>query len=543
MNDNWGLSDEELDGLFRQAADGQRPRFDPEDWRDMAARLDASGKATPTRDKPWWRWWPLALLLLLFTGAGLTWWALTPGSATRSGAPAQGRVSGTTPGAAATGEPTARVVGKAGSGRREAESLADPETSGVDGAPSTGRANEETTPRATQPEGIGSAKTAAGSAAVKDGFSEKRIARVPATPNRTVRTARNTEPGQGAAGAGVSSERPPLAAVGTARSGDRAASWKSTRHGLTRRATASVSRGWVAASGTRRSVGLNQKPAGIKPAPVNAEVTGSTPVAGPPAETPAVADDRATWAVSSLSPRRVLPKPGPVLEWPTELVLPEDTPERRDRVTRPPTPRGRFGIRGVLSPDLNSVSTFKPSAFGNSYGLLLEYEVLPRWRVQTGFIRSQKDYSASTAEYTFQYGYWAHLGHPRPDEVDAKCALFDIPINLRYDLWRRPRFDVFVNAGVSTYLMHNEKYVYRYANKPTYIVRDSVRNGGGHFANTFNLSVGYQRQLGDGFSLQVEPYLKLPLAAVGFGSVRLYSLGLHLSLAFHPLRRRSPVGR
>ena len=78
-------------------------------------------------------------------------------------------------------------------------------------------------------------------------------------------------------------------------------------------------------------------------------------------------------------------------------------------------------------------------------------------------------------------------------------------------------------------------YDYHYA-YPRPMYSHQYRRSGRHLASTLNVSAGYERQLGGGFSLQIEPYLKLPLAGVGWGSVRLFSTGLHLSLGFHRVR-------
>ena len=569
MNDNWGLSDEELDGLFRQAADGQRPRFDPEDWRQMAARLDAApdGAAAP-RANPWWRrsWWLLAGLLL-FTGAGVAWWATVPHSGKtnpRTERMATEKTLGEAPAVASSPAPggvgtVPKPAAPTNSKRSESGNEGVVET-----APNATRSTTEA--RAERPEGATAsqtrAKTSGGAApsllpagnGVDAGVTtgKNRLAVRPSraadAPKSDVKKARTTEPGARASEAGTPSERTTLPSVVSARSGGRARSWVPAG-GLKRgdgRANPAKTLPGTDGQVTRHhqleqsGVRVVQRTNAGSMRPVVSQ-PGGTDVTTPAAPNESVAAEaRVAFNVSALKPHAIFPKKAFKTAWPDELVAPADTLERR--VKLPPVPRGRFGLRAVLSPDLNSVGNFKPSAFGNSYGLLAEYEFLPRWRVQTGVIRSQKDYSASTYEYAFKTGYWAQLGHPRPDEVDARCALFDVPINLRYDVLRRGRWDVFVNAGVSTYLMRDEKYLYRYANNPKYIVRDTVQNGGGHFANTLNFSVGYQRQLGEGFSLQIEPYLKLPLATVGFGSVRLYSLGMHLSLAFHPLRR-SPVGR
>ena len=209
------------------------------------------------------------------------------------------------------------------------------------------------------------------------------------------------------------------------------------------------------------------------------------------------------------------------------------TPPAAPKIRRTePTQRGRWGIRALLAPDFNSVSTLKPAAFGESFGVLLEYEVIPRWRVQAGAIRSEKSYNGTLADYNTAWR--TKYYHVKPERVDGSCRILDLPVNLRFDALRRPRYDVFVSAGVSSYLMRREQYTYSYP--PASWKAPDDRNFtrvNNHFASTLNFSAGYQRQLGKGFSLQVEPYLKLPLSGVGAGGVRLYSTGLHLSLGFH----------
>src|SRR5690242_6403952 len=44
------ISDHELDKLFQEAAAGIKPKFDPEDWERLAARLDGGGKTSFARE-------------------------------------------------------------------------------------------------------------------------------------------------------------------------------------------------------------------------------------------------------------------------------------------------------------------------------------------------------------------------------------------------------------------------------------------------------------------------------------------------------------
>ena len=42
-----------------------------------------------------------------------------------------------------------------------------------------------------------------------------------------------------------------------------------------------------------------------------------------------------------------------------------------------------------------------------------------------------------------------------------------------------------------------------------------------------NLSVGYQYQLGSKGALQIEPFIKIPTAGVGWGEVDLHTIGVY----------------
>jgi hypothetical protein len=50
----------------------------------------------------------------------------------------------------------------------------------------------------------------------------------------------------------------------------------------------------------------------------------------------------------------------------------------------------------------------------------------------------------------------------------------------------------------------------------------------------WNLSVGLERSLGKHFSIQAEPYLKVPLKGLGTGSIRMDSYGIFFTLKYKP---------
>ncbi len=537
MNANREPSDEELDGLFRQAADGLRPRFDPEDWRGMTDRLDA---AQP-HPRPWWQRWSWlgsAFLLLLLSG-GTLWW-----QASESRGNAQPEARAVAKPATATTKQRAVPTGVGAGVEKSAANHAEPNR--MDSPAATGaapalvadakkdRVAKTTPPAPTEP----SAKTAtvadranttptvrpAGQSLTRNATRHGLTAANRPAGKRPLPASKATRT-RGVTHSRETTRRPPRsgrnlrkAATELARTDPRPNGFRQERNPSGVPAVKSGKDGtdWVVNAGFD---GEQRKTNAFE----NVDFTHASEATERPSSDLARLNLK-TWRVAN----RQVQLPAVTAPAPAEPLI--------DRRPAEPTQRGRFGLRAVLAPDLNSVGTFKPSVFGRSYGLLLEYEVLPRLRVQTGVLRSQKDYGSTPADYTWAKGYWST--YPKPDNIDAKCAILDVPLNVRFDVFRRAQSDVFVNGGVSSYLMLNEDYTYRYTNKPSYTHEVNVSRGGGHFATTFNLSLGYQRQLGGGLSLQLEPYLKLPIAGVGFGSVRLYSTGLHLSLGFHPLSRR-----
>ncbi len=195
-------------------------------------------------------------------------------------------------------------------------------------------------------------------------------------------------------------------------------------------------------------------------------------------------------------------------------------------ITRP-----KFGVRLMMAPDINTVGSANPFALGDSYGVLFEYQFINRLRVQVGAVRTVKKYVSGPADYYNPIGFWTY--GVKPATIEADCKILDLPLNVRWDAIRRSRYDLFINSGLSSYLMLNERYDYKYAppnDNNTHLKQNWEKSrGSDHFFSTFNLSVGYERQLKKGFTVQIEPYLKLPIKGVGFAAVDIYSTGLLIS--------------
>lgn len=214
------------------------------------------------------------------------------------------------------------------------------------------------------------------------------------------------------------------------------------------------------------------------------------------------------------------------------VVLPEDT-SIHEKLAKPRfNPGFRIGI--ALSPDMSSVGFSNWTIPGTNAGLIVEYNISRRWSFSTGAVYSTKIYKAEGKDYTPPKDFWGTY-KIWPEKVDATCKVLDIPLNVRYNMVNGKKFTFFASTGMSSYLMLKENYQYKYGHyvNDKYLRKSySTENEFKHFFSVVNFSAGYERKLNNRLSLQAEPFLKLPLAGVGFGKIKLLSTGAFLSLKY-----------
>ncbi|MET4074556.1 outer membrane beta-barrel protein [Hymenobacter sp. UYCo722] len=214
---------------------------------------------------------------------------------------------------------------------------------------------------------------------------------------------------------------------------------------------------------------------------------------------------------------------------PVALALNEVAPTSLPAVVR----QQRFYVGLVAAPDVSTVKFADVQAPHLNVGLTLEYRLGQRWRVATGLQRATKEYYARREDYDW-------TSYPRAytrdfSWVDGTCTVVDIPLNLRYDAVVGPRYRIFGTAGLSSFFMQRERYTYDYydntSNAPAVWDRSFV-NDNQHWFKVLNVSAGYEYGLGTHWRLQAEPYVKVPLAGVGAGKVKLLSAGVFFGLKY-----------
>ncbi|HMH31614.1 MAG TPA: hypothetical protein VK543_01220 [Puia sp.] len=201
-------------------------------------------------------------------------------------------------------------------------------------------------------------------------------------------------------------------------------------------------------------------------------------------------------------------------------------------------------IIGVLfAPDITSVNSVAPDKLSSNFGLSLGYEFLKGLSINTGIIYTKKNYSANGDDFHApESTFW---GNRKPEYVQGDCSMWEIPLTLRYDFEVTGRTTFFINGGFSSYLMRHEDYTY-FGHYYTlggqmrgYSYPGHFNNHRDYFASVIDLSFGIEQRLSKNLSLQVEPFLRMPVRGVGLGQLQLSSYGLGLSLRYAPVLRKT----
>jgi hypothetical protein len=195
-----------------------------------------------------------------------------------------------------------------------------------------------------------------------------------------------------------------------------------------------------------------------------------------------------------------------------------------------------------FAPEFSEVKhTNYANRLGTGFGITLGYQIMNRLSINSGLIYSHKYYQAN--DQSFHLTSNLSPQGLRIEYVNGSLKMFEIPLNLRYDISTKENSTFFVNAGISSYIMQKQNYLYychRYNGfgpggwyKQDYDVQQNF------WFSTINLSAGFETGLSRSMSLQVDPYIKIPVKGVGIGNVQLSSYGVNFAIKFSPILKKS----
>jgi hypothetical protein len=220
----------------------------------------------------------------------------------------------------------------------------------------------------------------------------------------------------------------------------------------------------------------------------------------------------------------------------SEPVAATNKPAKKERA--PKSFISRLSFTASAGPDYSSVKFKYSGQVKLNYGIGVSYAINDRFSLRTGFYAGSKVYSADSNSYHTPYtgGPYSYKLHA----VDADCFVYEVPVNLVYSFKGTKNHNFFASAGLSSYFMKKEDYVYTYISpsgqKYTHLWQ--FRNENKHPFSIVSLSAGYQYNFSKRFSLLAEPYVKLPIGGVGDGKVMLNNTGVLFTAAWKPFGKK-----
>jgi len=195
-----------------------------------------------------------------------------------------------------------------------------------------------------------------------------------------------------------------------------------------------------------------------------------------------------------------------------------------------PRKRSSFTLGLMFSPDMSTaggMSNFDNPGFKG--GVLAEYSFSDRFSVRSGAIFSNVRYTAGQNDYRAP-DYW-NFG-VNPDETSALCLILDIPVTLKATMFQFDQSNFYVTGGVSTYVMLSEEYQFDFGENDSPYLNDEWQGqtGDRFWASNLSFSIGYEMDISERIALRAEPHIYVPIREVGWGNVKLYSMGTSVSL-------------
>ena len=180
----------------------------------------------------------------------------------------------------------------------------------------------------------------------------------------------------------------------------------------------------------------------------------------------------------------------------------------------------------LVAPAYNGTDNLNDGSFGGDIGILVSWNLTPKWQVSTGAVYAKKLYETNLNNYNNEVDYAAQT-------VDADCRVLDIPLNIQYALLKSGKTSVHIGTGISSYLMLKEDYYFADTNGYAQNSQEvHLTNENQHWLSILNFQMSMQQQISSRVSINLQPFVKLPTQDIGYAKVRLQSYGMALSASW-----------
>ena len=195
-----------------------------------------------------------------------------------------------------------------------------------------------------------------------------------------------------------------------------------------------------------------------------------------------------------------------------------------------------------FAPDFSKVKyVYENYHIGTSIGVTIGYQLFHNLSVNSGVLYADKYYQADGTDFHQQQRLNSALANEHIEFVRGSFKLIELPLNLRYDFSADGNTTFFVNGGISSYFLldqSNDYFCHDYVGAQRWIKQTDGQNQN-YWFSMLNLSLGFETFLQKNISLQIDPYLKVPLRNIGVGNMRLSSYGINIGIKYSPVLKRS----
>lgn len=188
---------------------------------------------------------------------------------------------------------------------------------------------------------------------------------------------------------------------------------------------------------------------------------------------------------------------------------------------------GKWQIGILAGANLTKVKNDISNTPGVNAGIIVQRRINgSRVSIESGVIYENMRYAVANENFNPN-------GKPvsnKVSNISGTCTMIDVPVNVRYDMVHTKKRKAFVSTGVSPTIIVQQSYVYDYTDeKGTRLIDRDVTGKGKGVYPVANFSIGYEQKW-DKTSVQVTPYIKIPMGEIGYGNLELGGLGTQITL-------------
>jgi len=183
----------------------------------------------------------------------------------------------------------------------------------------------------------------------------------------------------------------------------------------------------------------------------------------------------------------------------------------------------------MFGASFNQIKTQGLKKPGYDIGIVAGYQINKSLSVETGLMYDRKYYFSSGEYFDMTKVSGIMPANMKVLSLEGSCAVFEIPVKIKYNLSNKGKTNFYSTAGISTYIITNEYNKYRtLTNGTEQNITGTYNNTSRYLAAALDVSLGYENKIGSSGTIRIEPYLQMPLKGIGVGSLPVMTAGLHI---------------